>query len=488
VLFSEWQADIKNRIATLRAKQRGEGHDLTQREARALAGEWYKWYVNQHEENPGQPRRWAELREVLFLLLEDVAGDPETGEIDMGAPEVREEIHPRLADEAKTAQFLASKGEALTPAANGMFLDALLDEFLEATDLLQRRARGDYAPDQHLQSLPEYRKAAPQSAVPRSGKSATQLFEGYSAASNLAAGSIDRWRVVFSTLDRHLAGRDFDALSADEAQRWVTALVTKKRSPFTVMTVWVTALKAVGAWAVKQRHIARNPFADCSVRVPKKMRHRETQAFSTDEIRLILSSAGAIKNTRTPAIAARRWVPWVCAYSGARAGEITQLRGQDVIERDGVKALRITPDAGSVKTKEARTVPIHEHLIEQGFLDYVKAKGKGPLFYSPAPTEVTDADVTTPKRPRAIQVRNRLAVWIRSIGIADTEVSPTHGWRHTFKQIADRHGMSDRVSDAITGHAPQTEGRAYGAPTLEDMANALKLFPRYKVDLSGSEA
>src|SRR6266436_4317220 len=151
------------------------------------------------------------------------------------------------------------------------------------------------------------------------------------------------------------------------------------------MTVWVTALKAVGAWAVKQRHIARNPFADCSVRVPKKMRHRETQAFSPNEIRLILSSAGAIKNTRRPAIAARRWVPWVCAYSGARAGEITQLRGQDVIERDGVKALRITPDAGPVKTRKARTVPLHEHLIAQGFLDFVDSKGKGPLFYYPEP-------------------------------------------------------------------------------------------------------
>jgi hypothetical protein len=77
---------------------------------------------------------------------------------------------------------------------------------------------------------------------------------------------------------------------------------------------------------------------------------------------------------------------------------------------------------------------------------------------------------------------------VRSIGVADKEASPTHGWRHTFKQIADRHGISDRVSDAITGHAPPTQGRAYGAPTLEDMANALKLFPRYKVDLSGGEA
>jgi integrase len=442
VLFSEWQADIKNRIATLRAKQRGEGHDLTQREARALAGEWYCWYVDQHEENPGEPRRWAKLREILFLLIEDAGGDPETLEIDMKAPEVREEIYPRLADEAKTAQFLVSKGEALTPAAMAMFLDAVIDEFLQATELLRRRAAGDYSPDQHLHMLAEYRKAAPQSAAPGSGKTAMQLFEGYISASNLALGSVVRWRVVFTTLDKHLAGRDFDALSDDEAQRWVAALVTRKRSPFTVMTIWVTALKAVGKWAVKQRQIARNPFADCSVSVPKKTRHRETKAFSTEEIRLILSSASAIKNTRRPAVAARRWVPWICAYSGARAGEITQLRGQDVIERDGITALRITPDAGSVKTRETRTVPIHEHLIEQGFLDYVKAKGRGPLFFDPAPTDATDTDITNPKRPRAVQVRSRLGIWVRSLGIADGEVSPTHGWRHSFKQIAARPGAA----------------------------------------------
>jgi len=291
-----------------------------------------------------------------------------------------------------------------------------------------------------------------------------------------------RWRVVFTTLDKHLAGRDFDALSDDEAQRWVAALVTRKRSPFTVMTVWVTALKAVGKWAVKQRLIARNPFADCSVSVPKKTRHRETKAFSTEEIRLILTSASAIKNTRRPAMAARRWVPWICAYSGARAGEITQLRGQDVVERDGIGALRITPEAGSVKTRVARTVPLHEHLIAQGFLDFVNAKGRGPLFYY-AEHETPEArDTTNPKRPPAVQVRSRLGVWVRSLGIADREVSPTHGWRHSFKQIAARHNISDRVSDAITGHTPPTEGRAYGTPTLEDMANALKQFPRHKID------
>jgi integrase len=57
--------------------------------------------------------------------------------------------------------------------------------------------------------------------------------------------------------------------------------------------------------------------------------------------------------------------------------------------------------------------------------------------------------------------------------------SPNHAWRHTFKQIADRSGISERVSDAITGHAPLNVARSYGQPTLIDMAEALKRFPQY---------
>jgi integrase len=482
-LFLQWQGDIKNRIATLRANQRGDGHDLTRRDAHALAGEWYRWFVGQHEDNPGEARHWSKLREVLWLLLEDAAGDPETHEIDLEAPEVRDEIHPRLTDEAKITQFLINKGEVLTPTAMTLFLDAVLHEFLTATELLERRAQRDYSPDQHLRTLPEYRGKTAPTIAPRSGKSAMQLFEAHIPAANLAAGTIKRRRPVFIALDAYLAGRDFDALSEEEAQRWITSLTTE-RAASTIKKIYLTPLKAVGRWAVKQRLITRNPFEECVVTLPKRVRHRETKAFIPEEIRLILSSANAIRNTKRPGMAARRWVTWICAYTGARAGEITQLRGQDVKERDGIKAIWITPEAGSVKTGEPRWVPIHEHLIAQGFLDYVKWKGKGPLFYKPARTTSITApvDITNPKDPPAVIMRNVLGRWIRKIGITDKEVGPTHGWRHAFKQIADRHGISDRVSDAITGHAPPTEGRKYGAPTLEDMAKALEKFPRYKIE------
>ena len=70
---------------------------------------------------------------------------------------------------------------------------------------------------------------------------------------------------------------------------------------------------------------------------------------------------------------------------------------------------------------------------------------------------------------------------MRELGITDPEVGPTHGWRHTFQQIADRVGIAEKMSDAITGHAPASTGRRYGPATVEDMAEAMKKFPRYVV-------
>jgi hypothetical protein len=68
------------------------------------------------------------------------------------------------------------------------------------------------------------------------------------------------------------------------------------------------------------------------------------------------------------------------------------------------------------------------------------------------------------------------------MGVDDPHVQPNHAWRHTFKQIADRCGISERLSDYITGHAHKSVGASYGAPTLEDMAEALKKFPQYVVE------
>jgi hypothetical protein len=132
----------------------------------------------------------------------------------------------------------------LTPAAMTLFLDAVLSDFLAATDLLERRAKRDYGADQHLQTLPEYRKTKP--VARGSSKTCLELFEAYVKAAKPAKSTINRWRVVFTTLDKHLDGRDIDTLSADDAQRWATSLITDKRGRRTVSDIWVTAAKMRG--------------------------------------------------------------------------------------------------------------------------------------------------------------------------------------------------------------------------------------------------
>jgi integrase len=124
-------------------------------------------------------------------------------------------------------------------------------------------------------------------------------------------------------------------------------------------------------------------------------------------------------------------------------------------------------------------VPLHEHVIAQGFLDFVKASGNGPLFYNVAEVE-TVIDPTNPKKPRHVKTRERVGTWVRDdVGIKDPELSPNHAWRHSFKAVAFRCDMPEKVIDAIVGHTPASVGRGYGAPTLADKARELSKFPRY---------
>jgi integrase len=98
---------------------------------------------------------------------------------------------------------------------------------------------------------------------------------------------------------------------------------------------------------------------------------------------------------------------------------------------------------------------------------------------------VTSEDHDGPNEPRAsarsLKTRERLAAWVRSIGVGDKAVRPNHAWRHTFKRRAARAGIEATIRDAICGHSPRTVADLYETPTLGDMAAAMKKFPRYEV-------
>ena len=482
VRVGEFTAMVESRIEAIRAAKRGEGQSLTQRQALALAGEWYVWYVARHEENPGPVEHWRSMWDALIFHLEEHAPDwvIEEGWRDLEwtrEPEVRAGVRPLIADECKTAQFLASKGVVLNTEAQAAFLDCVLDEFLAAILLLTRRANKDYSPDTRPSEFPKFdgRKVA----RPTGKTSPWQLFDAWVKARQPAQSGVNRWRVVFLDLEQRFANAN--DITQEEARQWSQQLVTSKRGSRTVNDVWLTAARTVFGWSEKERLIGSNPFKGVSVTEPRRVKLRETDAFMPEEWTTILRAASAIDTPTTRFQGAQRWLPWLCAYSGARPGEIAQLRGTDVQRREHIHAMKLTPEAGTIKTSKTRTVPIHAHVIAQGFLEFAHSRGKGPLFYNAAADERA-SDPLNPKRPRSVSVRQRLADWVRKLGVKDNELKPNHAWRHTFKARADRAGISERMSDYITGHAHRTVGAKYGAPTVEDMAAALEKFPRYEIE------
>jgi hypothetical protein len=182
----EWLAEIETRIGALRAAKNGQGQPLTRRNAHALAGRWYTWFIGKHESDLRTASYWNSRSDHLVWDVihphapdeyhSDTKADPEWEW--KAHPDVRTAVRPVIGEEAKTASFLLQEGIALTPEASNLFLDAVEDNLLAAYSRLEGMARGDYGPDSLVDRFPEY---VSKSQEARS-VNCWQLFEAWQAA------------------------------------------------------------------------------------------------------------------------------------------------------------------------------------------------------------------------------------------------------------------------------------------------------------------
>jgi integrase len=309
----------------------------------------------------------------------------------------------------------------------------------------------------------------------------TGMFSGYSEQDGSKPDTVRQWRSIINHLVAFLGHDDAKAVGLADLVRWREHLRNeavkdgKPRSAKTINDSYLAAANAVFSYGVNQLLIPANPAKELAkVRVPKapKLRDRD---FTKAERKAILSAALVPASDRVSLQRklARRWIPWLCAYTGARVNEITQLRKADVREIEGVWTVLITPEAGGNKTNEARTVPLHEHLIEQGFIDAINDKPEGPLFYTPSQGRADKAQYE--------KVGTFLADWVRhDVGVKDRAIMPNHAWRHTFKTVSLEVGIEERAADYMQGHASKGQGRKYGANTIPALAAQLAKFPRFE--------
>ena len=171
--FREWDAEVTARIGAIRAVRNGEGMPLTRPQARALAGEWYVWFVARHPLR--DLRTWEDLRDKVHQTLKVAMGDDEwersnPDDLWHEDQDLRRQVRPVLADVGETAQFLAAKNLTLNHEAHARFIDWLYDDLAAALRLLIRREEGDYSADKYPNRFPMADLAAD------SGMTPTQLF------------------------------------------------------------------------------------------------------------------------------------------------------------------------------------------------------------------------------------------------------------------------------------------------------------------------
>jgi integrase len=311
------------------------------------------------------------------------------------------------------------------------------------------------------------------------------LFDEYVAERKPAPATIKAFGRQVRRFSEFLQHDDARRVSKQDVDRWKVELLARggkdgsPLNPRTVRETYLPAIRVALQRGVDSGMLTENVAKGVGVLGKKKTARLRSPSLSDDEALKILRATLIEGKTRLSPERklARRWVPWLCAYTGARVNEITQLRAEDVSQKAGIWTIRITPEAGSTKNHEARVVALHPHLLDQGFHKIVRGKS-GPLFFDPRMGRGGSE-----QNPLWKNVGEFIARWVREdVGVDDRLVQPSHGWRHRFKSQARICRMDPEIRDYIQGHAPRTEGEAYGDISPEVTFREIKRLPRYVID------
>lgn len=230
--------------------------------------------------------------------------------------------------------------------------------------------------------------------------------------------------------------------------------------------------RALCRFARENRLIVGDPCDGINITPSKRKRAADRRvAYTVDALNAILASPVYSDDQRPLGGSgeAAYWLPVLGLFTGARQRELGQLRVKDITQETYQDAkggdatawvINLVFDAGDgVRLKNEgseRRIPIHQSLIDLGFLRFVEAARQAKqhrLF----PDLKPDRD------------GNVVAAWSKwygrwqrkQCGITDRRMV-FHSFRHAFKHFARYSGIEREVHHEITGHESGDVGDAYG--------------------------
>lgn len=469
---------LEERWAGLRAGPR----TLTEREAHEAAVEIYDRWLTEYHDFPSRQTFWrTDLGDGLWRS----DGDPDASVLDRSralleharAPGMdrREMVRIELRDWCTEQADALALGRGLVLDAPGRheLARAVAAAVQRACLALERSAHGEapaFSPIRNAETIAASSSDDAVSAAPVGGLAKpltfAALIEAWAAEAAPAARTRYEWSRVLDKLAAFVGHDDPRRLTRADVVRWKEHLIAAGQSPKTIRDASLVAIKSIFRWGLRNGRLETNPAAEVSIDVKRKA-GQGIRGFSDAEAAMILRAAARETDP------VRRWIPWLCAFSGARLSEACQLRAEDVVRVGEVWAVSFDAAAGPLKNANSeRTIPLHSALIESGFLAFVQEAKPGPLFPSLPPDKFGKRGGTATKR---------LGPWVRSLGLTDERLSPSHSWRHRFKTLARRHELRSDTVDAITGHGRRAIGDTYGEHELQTMQRELEKIPRLNI-------
>jgi Phage integrase, N-terminal SAM-like domain len=205
-------------------------------------------------------------------------------------------------------------------------------------------------------------------AIPSSGKAdwrapaktplrLAELVEAWVAERHPAPKTAYEWRRAILQFRDFLGWDDALRVTPEHVRKWKADLVKSGRATKTIRDSKLAPLRAVLQWAVDEGRLPSNPAERVSIDV-KSQPTGSKRSFTDEEAALVLTAAARESDP------VRRWVPWLCAYSGARIGEVCQLRVVDILVIEGVWCMKFDPAAGPLKTQGSeRAGTLHPAVV-----------------------------------------------------------------------------------------------------------------------------
>ncbi len=466
--FAEEYANLQNTFERLRSEVAGKTVRLSSKQITALAGIHYRDLLCRFEDDPPEV---AQTRDTLTALgsIQHLRGR-------------RGKWFRKVMDD-----MLNKEGLAIDEDSYLRLGEAFYEAATQAIEAVGRFAEGDYSPDPKGNRFPpwvppEASREEPSSNLERPASELTidSLFERWEKthlANNKAQGTVADFRAKVEVFKSFVGHGNAERVSSKDVGAWVDYLLHEKGlSPKSIRGKYLAAVSSIFELGVGRGVIDNNPAKGIRVDIPKAQKTRE-RGYSDAEAAILLQAAlddpaslGGMAEWNKKAI---RWVPWLCAYTGARVSEITQLHREDFEYIQGTLSIRITPEGGkSVKTGKYRRIPLHSHLLETGIIEFIRDTRGGPLFFE-------DPEDIDKRLDRARSAGEKVRKWVRNtVGLADKRIQPNHAWRHRFKTLCYNAGIETRYADAIQGHEDGNAASSYGDMEVLALKREIEKIPR----------